>query len=66
MGEPKFDERGKCGEFHTLFPMLPEKTLKFFFSILEWGPTRSGTSYIILGHTYIKNKVIYPEGFDKS
>jgi hypothetical protein len=24
-----------------------------FFSILEWGPTRSGTSYIILGHIYI-------------
>jgi len=23
-----FDERGKCGEFHTLFP-------KIFFSILE-------------------------------
>ena len=46
---PIFDERGKCGEFHTLFPMLLEQAQKFF-RILEWGQTHSGTSYIILGH----------------
>jgi hypothetical protein len=27
---PLFDEREKCGEFHTLFPMLLEQALKFF------------------------------------
>ena len=26
---PVFDEREKCGEFHTLFPKLLEQTLKF-------------------------------------
>jgi hypothetical protein len=46
---PIFEEREKCGEFHTLFPMLLEQALNFF-SILEWGPTRSDTTYIILGH----------------
>ena len=25
-----FDEREKCGEFHTLFPMLLEQASKFF------------------------------------
>ena len=55
---PIFDEREKCGEFHTLFPMLLEQAQRFFFfSILERGPTHSGTSYIILGHIQ-KNKVI--------
>ena len=44
---PIFDEREKCGEFHTLFPMLLEQAQTFFFSILEWGPRRSGTSYIM-------------------
>ena len=43
---PIFDEREKCGEFHTLFPMLLQQALKFF-SILEWGPTHSGTFYIM-------------------
>jgi len=27
---PIFDVRGKCGEFHTLFPMLLEQASKFF------------------------------------
>jgi len=27
---PIFDEREKCGEFHTLFPVLLEQTSKFF------------------------------------
>jgi len=27
---PIFDERQKCGEFHTLFPMLLEQAQKFF------------------------------------
>jgi hypothetical protein len=27
---PIFDEREKCGEFHTLFPMLLEQASKFF------------------------------------
>jgi len=27
---PLFDEREKCSEFHTLFPVLLEQTLKFF------------------------------------
>ena len=27
---PVFDEREKCGEFHTLFPMLLEQASKFF------------------------------------
>ena len=27
---PIFYEREKCGEFHTLFPVLLEQTLKFF------------------------------------
>jgi len=27
---PIFDEREKCGEFHTLFPMLLEQAQKFF------------------------------------
>ena len=41
---PIFDEREQCGEFHTLFPMLLEQAQFFVSSILEWGPTRSGTS----------------------
>jgi hypothetical protein len=28
--KPIFDEREKCGEFQTLFPMLLEQTQKFF------------------------------------
>ena len=28
--EPIFDEREKCGEFHTWFPMLLEQAQKFF------------------------------------
>ena len=28
---PIFDEREKCGEFHTLFPMLLEQAQTFFF-----------------------------------
>jgi hypothetical protein len=31
---PIFDEREECGEFHTLFPMLPEQASIFFFSII--------------------------------
>jgi hypothetical protein len=27
---PFFDEREKCGEFHTLFPVLLEQESKFF------------------------------------
>jgi len=27
---PIFDKREKCGEFHTLFPMLLEQASKFF------------------------------------
>jgi hypothetical protein len=27
---PIFDEREKCGEFHTLFPMLLDQALNFF------------------------------------
>jgi len=27
---PVFDEREKCGEFHTLFPVLLEQAQKFF------------------------------------
>jgi hypothetical protein len=30
---PIFDEREKCGEFHTLFPMLLEQVSNFFLSI---------------------------------
>jgi hypothetical protein len=30
LGETNFDEREKCGEFHTLFPMLLEQASKFF------------------------------------
>jgi phenylalanyl-tRNA synthetase beta subunit len=43
---PIFDEREKCCEFQSLFPMLLEQA-QIFFS-LEWGQTHSGTSYIIL------------------
>jgi hypothetical protein len=28
--KPIFDERERCGEFHTLFPMLLEQAPKFF------------------------------------
>jgi hypothetical protein len=28
--EPIFDEREKCGEFHTWFPMLLEQAQNFF------------------------------------
>jgi len=45
---PVFDEREKCGEFQTLFPMLLQQAQKFFSSILECGQTHSGTAYIIL------------------
>ena len=34
---PNFYEREKCGEFHTLFPMLLEQTLNFF-QYLRTGP----------------------------
>src|SRR5215469_17802106 len=34
---PIFDEREKCGEFHTLFPMLLEQALKFF-QYFRMGP----------------------------
>jgi len=57
MVKPVLDEREKCDEFHTLFSMLLEDAPVFFFSILEWGVTRSGTPYIILRHVSI-NKVI--------
>jgi hypothetical protein len=30
---PIFDEREKCGEFHTLFPVLLEQALDFFFLV---------------------------------
>ena len=46
---PIFDEREKCGEFYTLFPMLMSKHQNFL-SISEWGPRRSVASYIIFGH----------------
>ena len=46
---PIFDEREKCGEFHTLFLMLLEQAQNFF-SIIKWCHTHSGTSHIILGH----------------
>jgi hypothetical protein len=53
---PIFDEIEKCGEFHTLFRMLLEQAQRcfFFFSILECGPTHSGTSYLIFGHRKTK------------
>jgi hypothetical protein len=34
---PIFDEREKCGEFHTLFPMLLEQALTFF-QYFRMGP----------------------------
>jgi len=34
---PIFDEREKCGEFHTLFPMLLQQALKFF-QYFRMGP----------------------------
>jgi hypothetical protein len=34
---PIFDEREKCGEFHTLFPMLLEQPQKFF-QYFRMGP----------------------------
>ena len=46
---PIFDEAEKCGEFHTLFPMLLEQAQNFF-QFLEWDLTRSVTSYIVLSH----------------
>jgi hypothetical protein len=44
---PIFDEREKCGEFHTLFPILLEQALKFF-QYFRMGPDTFW--YIILGH----------------
>jgi len=35
---PIFDEREKCGDFHTLFPLLLEQTLIFFFQYFRIGP----------------------------
>ena len=34
---PIFDEREKCGEFHTLFPMMLQQALKFF-QCFRMGP----------------------------
>jgi len=34
---PIFDEREKCGELHTLFPMLLEQAL-IFFQYFRMGP----------------------------
>jgi len=34
---PIFDEREKCGEFHTSFPVLLEQALKFF-QYIRMGP----------------------------
>ena len=34
---PIFDEREKCDEFHTLFPMVLEQT-QFFFQYFRMGP----------------------------
>jgi hypothetical protein len=45
---PIFDEREKCGDFQKRFPVLLQQAQIFFFSILEWVQTHSGTSYIIL------------------
>jgi hypothetical protein len=32
---PTFDKRDKCGEFHTLFPVLLEQASKFLSIILK-------------------------------
>jgi hypothetical protein len=44
---PIFDEREKCGEFHTLFPMLLEQALNFF-QYFRMGPD---TFWYILHNT---------------
>jgi len=36
---PIFDDREKCGELHTLFPVLLEQTLKFF-QYFRMGPDK--------------------------
>jgi len=36
---PIFDEREKCGEFHTLFPMLLEQAQQFFQNFRMWPDT---------------------------
>jgi len=53
---PIFYEREKCGEFHTLFPMLLEQTLNFF----QYFRTGPDTFWYILHNikSYIENKVI--------
>jgi hypothetical protein len=44
---PIFDEREKCGEFHTLFPMLLAQELKFFQYF--WN----GARHVLLHRIYI-------------
>jgi hypothetical protein len=56
-----FDEREKCGEFHTLFPMLLEQALKFF-QYFRMGPN---TFWYFLHNIrpYMKNKLILGKVF---
>ena len=52
---PIFDEREKCGEFHTLFPMLLEQAQTFFSFFFIMGPD---TFWYILHNirTYIEKQ----------
>jgi hypothetical protein len=51
-----FDERDKCGELHTLFPMLLKQASNFF----EYFRMGSETFWHILHNirSYIENKVM--------
>jgi hypothetical protein len=44
---PIFDEREKCGEFHTLFPMLLEQASNFFFSIILKKSTSQSQPFLL-------------------
>jgi len=51
---PIFDERERSVASFILCPQCCWSRHKNFFSILEWGPTHSVTSYVILGHRKTK------------
>jgi hypothetical protein len=53
---PIFDEKREAWQSFILCSQCCWSKHQNFFSILEWGPTRSGTSYIILGHIYKEAK----------
>jgi len=56
LGESNFWRKREVWRVSYFVPNAAGASTIFFFSILEWGPTHSGTSYIILDHIQ-KNKV---------